>query len=293
MAITIGLRGGARITVDRESATIGRGPGVDVVVDSPNVQPIHAKICKVAGRWMIESAGDWLLQIGDGVAGRKHWLQPNQTIYLAESGVSVVFEPPEPAAPIRAPSPGAATNAGASSQRSTDDAMADTAIPFLIPVRPPLDPQPLSENAASPHDKQHRLVELLDAEMESRSARPSPNATSIEFCGKGTVMIGMGTITITAKRACGADTPKQSTLVVDYTDVRKVLVDGSRVQILFKRSVGMAPLIFDAANVAEARTIAVTLEPDDLEEMRRMRSDASRRSRGIDSVAPRIFSVVF
>ena len=93
MAITIELPDGQRIQIERTSITVGRGPGVDVVIPSPDLQPVHARITKVAGRWMVESAGDWLLQVGDGVPGRKHWLQPDQVIRLTESGVRIVFEP--------------------------------------------------------------------------------------------------------------------------------------------------------------------------------------------------------
>lgn len=42
---------------------------------------------------MVESAGDWLLQVGDGVPGRKQWLQHDQVIRLTESGVRIVFDP--------------------------------------------------------------------------------------------------------------------------------------------------------------------------------------------------------
>ena len=93
MAITIELPDGQRIQIERTSITVGHEPGVDVVIPSPDLQPVHARITKVAGRWMVESAGDWLLQVGDGVPGRKHWLQSDQVIRLTESGIRIVFEP--------------------------------------------------------------------------------------------------------------------------------------------------------------------------------------------------------
>ncbi len=93
MAMTIELSDGQRIQTERTSITVGCGPGVDVVIAFPDLQPVHARISKVAGRWMVESAGDWLLQVGDSVPGRKHWLQPDQVIRLTESGVRIVFDP--------------------------------------------------------------------------------------------------------------------------------------------------------------------------------------------------------
>jgi hypothetical protein len=94
MAITVELAFGHIITVDHDTATIGRAPGSDILVaDSPKIQPVHAKIMKVANRWMIESAGDWLLQVGDGVPGRKLWLNPGDVVHLAESGPYMVFAP--------------------------------------------------------------------------------------------------------------------------------------------------------------------------------------------------------
>ena len=56
---------------------------------SKELQPIHAEVIKVAGRWMVESTGDWLLQVGDGVPGRKLWLHPGDVLHLTESGVTL------------------------------------------------------------------------------------------------------------------------------------------------------------------------------------------------------------
>ena len=93
MSITVELSNCRRITVEKNSATIGQGPGADIVVKSTELQPIHAKISKVAGKWMVESEGDWLLQVGDGVPGRKQWLEPNQVVRLTETGIRIIFEP--------------------------------------------------------------------------------------------------------------------------------------------------------------------------------------------------------
>jgi hypothetical protein len=99
MAITVELGIGQIITVQHDSATIGQDAASDIrIVNSPKIQPVHARIVKVANKWMIESAGDWLLQVGDGVPGRKLWLNPGDLVHLSESGPYMVFEP-KPAAP--------------------------------------------------------------------------------------------------------------------------------------------------------------------------------------------------
>jgi hypothetical protein len=105
MAITVELGIGQIITVQHDSATIGQDPASDIrIVNSPKIRPIHAKIVKVANRWMIESAGDWLLQVGDGVPGRKLWLNPGDLVHLSESGPYMVFEPkPAVAKPVVKP----------------------------------------------------------------------------------------------------------------------------------------------------------------------------------------------
>ena len=71
MAITVELGIGQIITVQHDSATIGQDPASDICIpNSPKIQPVHARIVKVANKWMIQSEGDWLLQVGDGVPGR-------------------------------------------------------------------------------------------------------------------------------------------------------------------------------------------------------------------------------
>ena len=49
---------------------------------------------------MVESAGDWLLQVGNGVPGRKLWLQLGDVLHLTESGVRLTFEPQMPLEPV-------------------------------------------------------------------------------------------------------------------------------------------------------------------------------------------------
>jgi hypothetical protein len=86
MSITIELADGQRFVVDRAAATIGRGLEADITIDADELQPIHAKISKVAGRWMIESVSDLLLHGSDGIAGRKLWLHAHEAIRLGDRG---------------------------------------------------------------------------------------------------------------------------------------------------------------------------------------------------------------
>ena len=96
MAITVELSSGQRIVVESESATVGSDQSCDISLpDVKQLQPRHAQIRKVANKWMIESSGDWLLQVGDGVPGRKCWLSPGDVIHLTESGPLLIFAPPD------------------------------------------------------------------------------------------------------------------------------------------------------------------------------------------------------
>ncbi|MCY2987533.1 MAG: hypothetical protein NTY19_06675 [Planctomycetota bacterium] len=61
------------------------------------VHPHHAKIKMVVNRWMIESEGDWLIRVGNGVPGRKCWLKPSDEILLTTSGAKIVFNMTQPA----------------------------------------------------------------------------------------------------------------------------------------------------------------------------------------------------
>jgi len=134
MAITIELMNGKKVSVPGDSATIGRAPAADFVVPSPELRPIHAKIIRVAGKWMVESEGDWLLQVGDGVPGRKHWLQPGRVIRLTESGVRVIFEP---TVPTQSASPSTKEKAATTAQKAeTAVRLIGTPAPTALPAQP-------------------------------------------------------------------------------------------------------------------------------------------------------------
>ncbi|MGA2067514.1 MAG: FHA domain-containing protein [Thermoguttaceae bacterium] len=92
MGFILQLPSGKRMALPADAATIGQDPACDVALPRQSqVQPRHARIRKVANKWMIESAGDWLLQVGAGVPGRKLWLNPGEVIRLSETGPELVF----------------------------------------------------------------------------------------------------------------------------------------------------------------------------------------------------------
>lgn len=100
MGITFGLPSGERTTVEADTVLIGTDPACEVRLPSDGrVQPRHARIRKTAGRWLVESVGDWLLQVGSGSPGRLSWLRPGDMIRLTESGPNLTFEPPASVTP--------------------------------------------------------------------------------------------------------------------------------------------------------------------------------------------------
>jgi hypothetical protein len=105
MAITIALPSGSCVQIDDSTIIIGQDKACDVSLPGEAaLHPQHAKISRIAGRWLIESLGDWFLQAGDATPGRKQWLKPGDSIRLAESGPTIVFEPVDAAHRTTAPS---------------------------------------------------------------------------------------------------------------------------------------------------------------------------------------------
>jgi hypothetical protein len=97
MTIVIEMPNGSRIKVDADSVLIGRDRSCQIALpDEPVLQPIHAKIRKVANRWIVEAQGDWQVQVGTGQPGRMSWLQSGDGIRLSEAGPEVVFWADQP-----------------------------------------------------------------------------------------------------------------------------------------------------------------------------------------------------
>ncbi|MBI2806128.1 MAG: SEL1-like repeat protein [Planctomycetes bacterium] len=107
MAFTIETQNGERIRVEGDSALIGRDGSCQIALpDQPDLQPIHAKIRKVADRWMIEAQGDWQIQVGTGQPGRMSWIKPGDVIRLTQTGLEITFldgQPLAQAAPAVSP----------------------------------------------------------------------------------------------------------------------------------------------------------------------------------------------
>lgn len=98
MSILITVPSGRTIKSESSIVTIGSDPGCDVVLPNDGqVRPHHATIKMVVNRWMVESEGDWPIQVGSGVPGRKCWLKPGDEIHLTNSGSAIVFNITHPA----------------------------------------------------------------------------------------------------------------------------------------------------------------------------------------------------
>lgn len=92
MPIRIELPSGSSVVLDQGSVTLGTAPDCDVVLpNQEGLHPRHASIRRIANRWMIEAQGDWCLQVGDGVAGRKCWLESGNLVRLNEGGYQMSF----------------------------------------------------------------------------------------------------------------------------------------------------------------------------------------------------------
>ncbi len=94
MPSTIVLPSGDTVCVDNEPLLIGRDAVCQVSLPHETaLRPQHAKITRIANRWLIESLGDWLIQVGNAPPAHKNWLQPGDVIRLSEHGPTIVFEP--------------------------------------------------------------------------------------------------------------------------------------------------------------------------------------------------------
>ena len=135
MAFTLQTLNDQHITVDADMAVIGRDPTCNIVADDNRLQPRHAVIKKVAGKWMVQSEGEWLLRVGNGVLGRKCWLNPGDTIWLAEGGPAFIFSPPQPTGLPAVPQ---ALVPAATRNRPEVATGIPPALPLAIPSREPL-----------------------------------------------------------------------------------------------------------------------------------------------------------
>lgn len=109
MSITIGLTSGERVVVDKDIALIGLDDHCDIQPPGPGgLNARHARIKKIGGRWLIESLGDWPLQIDGEAPTRASWLRPGDVVQLAPYGPSIIFEPLPPSRSVAPASRGLA-----------------------------------------------------------------------------------------------------------------------------------------------------------------------------------------
>jgi len=98
MPVTLRLPSNERVTFDQPVILIGTDENCDVRLPADSGgRPQHATIRKLAGRWLAESQGDWLLQVGTA-QGKTCWLTPGDAIHIAPQGPMLIFEPPAIAA---------------------------------------------------------------------------------------------------------------------------------------------------------------------------------------------------
>lgn len=94
--VVIQIVGGTQVRAGQPVVTIGSAADSQVAFPRDDrVEPQHAVIRQVAGRWLIESRGDALIRIGTGVPTKMGWLTRGESIKLSESGPELIFDPPE------------------------------------------------------------------------------------------------------------------------------------------------------------------------------------------------------
>ena len=94
MTITIQLPTGERREFDQGSVLIGRGASCPIhLPEADHLREEHARLRKVADRWMVESRGDWAIQVGRSDPAKFGWLKPGDVIRLSQGGPELIFEP--------------------------------------------------------------------------------------------------------------------------------------------------------------------------------------------------------
>ena len=94
MPITLQLPDGRNWEFPEDTTiTIGTDASNMIRLTGP-MAAVHARIRRLAGRWLIESAGDWPIQAGSALPARVCWLKVGDVIRLTRNGPEIVFEPP-------------------------------------------------------------------------------------------------------------------------------------------------------------------------------------------------------
>ena len=93
MAITIQLPSGESLCFEGTTVLVGSDSSCDIQISDAELEPQHARLRKVANRWMVESQGDWPIQAGDSGPGRSCWFTVGDVIRLSPSGPDIVIQP--------------------------------------------------------------------------------------------------------------------------------------------------------------------------------------------------------
>ncbi len=93
MSITIELPSGEQLSYESTSLIVGSDVVCDIFIEHEDVHEQHCRIRKMAGRWIVESMGDWEIRAGLHDPGLKAWIQPTDELYLTPVGPVLIFEP--------------------------------------------------------------------------------------------------------------------------------------------------------------------------------------------------------
>jgi len=90
----IAMPSGERHNVEKSFIVIGSDPDCDIIFSEVSgLRGQHAIIRKVANRWLVESQGDWAIQVESMEPAKMCWVSPGNRIRLSPDGPRLVFEP--------------------------------------------------------------------------------------------------------------------------------------------------------------------------------------------------------
>lgn len=187
--IAIQIVGGTQLRSSEPALTIGSDAGSAIAFPGDaRLQPRHAVIRHVAGRWLIESTGEGQFQIGGGVPTRMAWLQAGDCIRLSRSGPDLIFSPVESSvspAPAGAP---AVAPPGAPAEAPRHDPPFRRQRPDDEPIRRPADAVPPGE----PNVVRPPAPGTHPAAGERPDFRPARSSSTVwSLTGAGLLLLGL------------------------------------------------------------------------------------------------------
>lgn len=152
MSITLAITGRPSIVVDEQEISLGSASHCTIpFYDQAGVEPKHAVIRMVAGRWLIETRDGSAVYLADGAPKRLQWLKPGDVIRLIPDGPSVTFQPD--ALPVTLEAASTTSNAAtiASPLHSEEYEVPILAEEYGLPVQKPSTngPEPKDVSAAN------------------------------------------------------------------------------------------------------------------------------------------------